>query len=123
MMGSANRTTSGSMRSLNALMRKRRPLRAVGRATTAALSAYRPVGHVAVTRSEGRVFLMDLKKDRYHALDEVGAAIWTHLERGHARAEIVTVLAQEYDAPAETIEADVAAFLGALLDLGLIEGA
>jgi hypothetical protein len=122
-MVSAIEQQSRGMRTLDALMRIRRPLRAVGRATTAAMSAYRPVGHVAATRSEGRVFLMDLKRDRYHGLDDVGATIWSHLESGHDREQIVTALSEEYDAPKHTIETDVAVFLDRLFERGLIEEA
>lgn len=122
-MVSAIEQQSRGMRTLDALMRIRRPLRAVGRATTAAMSAYRPVGHVSVTRSEGRVFLMDMKRDRYHGLDDVGASIWGHLESGHDREQIVAALSEEYDAPKQTIDTDVAAFLDGLLARGLIEEA
>lgn len=105
---------------LLALMRKRRPAGA-GRTTIAVSSHCRPASHVIATRGEGRTFLLDTRRDRYMGLDDVGASVWSGLEGGLEVEAIVKALADEYDAPLETIECDVREFLAGLAARGLIE--
>ena len=74
-----------------------------------------------ISRKVGdEVDLLDLQRGVYFGLDAVGARVWALLSRGNETAEIVATLAREYDAPAETIDADVQKLLGELRDEGLI---
>lgn len=53
-------------------------------------------------------------------LNEVGAAIWKMLPEAESEAAVAQRLAQEYDAPAEQIRADVAEFFGRLRELDIL---
>lgn len=54
-------------------------------------------------------------------LNEVGAEIWKLLPTAKDKSEIVAAIAAQYDAPQETIAADVEAFLAQLRDLHIVE--
>jgi hypothetical protein len=73
-----------------------------------------------MTTGEGRVFLLDTARGRFLGLDDVAAAAWALMMQGLTVTEIARGLSQEYEAEAETIEADVEAFLSSLLESGLI---
>lgn len=70
---------------------------------------------------DGQAVLLSLKTERYYGLDEVGTRIWDLLSAGKTVAETAAVLAGEFDAPAETIEADMQKLLAELLKEGLVE--
>lgn len=59
----------------------------------------------------------------YLGLDEVGADIWEKLAAPLTRAELAEALSEDYDAPPERIEADIAPFLAVLIEDGVIEPA
>lgn len=60
--------------------------------------------------------------DSVYVLNEVGAAIWSHLDRGLAPAEIAAAVADEYEVSPEIAREDVDRFLRALLGAGVVEG-
>jgi hypothetical protein len=64
--------------------------------------------------------LLDPKDGRYYALDEVSGRIWDLCDGTRTVAQVVATLCGEYDAPAETVEADALEFLGDLANDGLI---
>lgn len=64
--------------------------------------------------------LLHLGNDTYYGLDEVGTRIWTLLGEGAALPAIRDRLAEEYDADAATIEADMRRFLADLLAHGIL---
>jgi pyrroloquinoline quinone biosynthesis protein D len=64
--------------------------------------------------------LLDPKDGRYYALDEVSGRIWDLCDGTRTVAQVVATLCGEYEAPAETVEADVLEFLGDLANDGLI---
>jgi pyrroloquinoline quinone biosynthesis protein D len=66
--------------------------------------------------------LLDPSDGNYFALDEVSGRIWDLCDGNRTVAEIVATLCAEYDAPRETVEADVLEFLGELLTDGLVLG-
>ncbi len=68
----------------------------------------------------GRTILLDLSRERYYGLDEVGTRVWALLEEGAQVRAIVACLGEEYDAPRERLEADVADILRYLLGLKVI---
>lgn len=63
-----------------------------------------------------RTVLLDLRRGRYHSLDEVGTRIWTLLDGGADGPTIAARLGEEFDAPAEQIRRDVDGFLRRLAD-------
>lgn len=76
--------------------------------------------HVLVQESGGSLVLLDSESGQYFNLDEVGASIWHLADGTRSVATIVSVLAEEYDAPAATIEADALELLDELREEGLL---
>jgi hypothetical protein len=64
--------------------------------------------------------LLDPKDGRYYALDEVSGRIWDLCDGTRTVAQVVATLCGEYEAPAETVEADALEFLDDLANDGLI---
>ena len=81
---------------------------------------FRPSPDVMTAVREGRVVLLDGRRERYFGLDEVGTAVWAGLEAGMTFTEIVDSLEAEYDAPRERLEQDVSKFLSELADSRLV---
>ena len=69
-----------------------------------------PASRATPESNDGRV-LLHLETGRMCAINAMGSRIWTELDAGHTFQEIVEILAAEYDAPRERIEADVRAFI------------
>ena len=69
-----------------------------------------PASRATPDSPDGRV-LMHLETGRMCAINAMGSRIWTELDAGRTFPEIVDVIAAEYDAPRERIEADVRAFV------------
>ncbi len=84
-------------------------------------SSFRPSAHVVATAGEGRVFLLDTKRDRFLGLDDVGAVVWLGMEQGLTVGGIAETLASEFEVAAEQAETDVRTFLVGLEDAHLIE--
>jgi pyrroloquinoline quinone biosynthesis protein D len=76
-------------------------------------------GLLAQRAADSRVVL-DPATGQYYALDEVSGRIWDLLDGSRSVAAVVAVLADEYDAPREEIEADALAFLAELAGDGLV---
>lgn len=60
--------------------------------------------------------------DNLYTLNETGAFIWQMLDGSRSVAEIATLMAERYDAPAAEIEADVLETVGSLLEAKLLAG-
>lgn len=70
---------------------------------------------------EDQVVLLDLRSGEYHALNESGSRMWVLLvESGDASAALERLCA-EYDATRATLSCDLAEFIAALVDRGLLE--
>jgi hypothetical protein len=63
---------------------------------------------------EGEAVMIDLVSGNYYTLGEVGTEIWSLLEQGSSRDEIVAALEERYDGDHATIEESVDAFLDEL---------
>lgn len=85
-----------------------------------ARTRFRVRERVLARRFGGETVLLDLDSGHYFDLDETGGRIWAALETGQPTRELVRALAEEFDAPAERIGADVAALLAELERAGLI---
>jgi len=78
----------------------------VSRPTTpAAVVRQRP--HI-VSVSDGRdTVLMDVARGTYYSLNDVGGRVWQLLAEPATATDLAARLAAEYDAPEETLKADV----------------
>ncbi|HEX6536384.1 MAG TPA: PqqD family protein [Gemmatimonadaceae bacterium] len=75
------------------------------------------------TRAGEDTVLLDLARGQYYTLNEVGGRVWALLADGCAVPDIVRLLANEYDAPAEVIAADVSTLLERMARSSLVERA
>lgn len=75
---------------------------------------------VLTQRAAGQWVLLDLDDGQYFALDEVSGRIWDLCDGSRDVAAVVEALCQDFDAPAETVEADVLAFLGEMVEEKLV---
>jgi hypothetical protein len=81
---------------------------------------FEPSPHVVSVVQDTDTALLDARTERYYTLDEVGTRIWALLVEGADVATIIDRLAEEYDAPAATIETDTHALLAALENAALV---
>jgi hypothetical protein len=70
---------------------------------------------------DGEAVLLDLVTGTYFGLNAVGTRIWQLLDAGREQADIVNVLAGEYDAAPPTIAADVERLIAELKARRLIK--
>jgi pyrroloquinoline quinone biosynthesis protein D len=73
----------------------------------------RPDGILAQD-AHGQTVLLRLEDGGYYALDEVGALIWELCDGHRDVADVVAALCAEFDAPEETVKADVLDFIADL---------
>jgi len=64
--------------------------------------------------------LFNREEGQYYALDEVGARAWELCDGTRPLAAVVAVLVEEYDAPPETIAADLLELMEDLAQEGLV---
>jgi hypothetical protein len=76
--------------------------------------------HVLCAERDGLTVLLDLQREIYLGLDEVGTAIWREIAEGGTPAAAAAQVAAEFDAPIETVRADTDAFILDLLRRGLV---
>ena len=69
---------------------------------------------------DGEVIIMNLKSGSYYSSEHIGAVIWSWIESGKTEDEMNRIAVARYDAPPLTISHDLAAFVGQLLDGGLV---
>lgn len=81
---------------------------------------FTPEPHVVSVVQHVDTALLDLRSERYFTLNEVGTRIWELLADGTEVAVIIELLAEEYDAPIQLIEADTQALLSALVKARLV---
>lgn len=94
--------------------RRNRPRAAEAGVDTLSGRAFRPADRVTTAMIDGQTTVLDLGRDRYYGLDEVGSAIWDLVRQERTFDQIVTRLQREYDAPRPDLERDVGAFLSEL---------
>jgi hypothetical protein len=75
---------------------------------------------IIVQKGSKDVLLFNMDDGSYYALDDVSNRIWELCDGTLGVAQLVCVLAKEYDAPAEIIEADVLELLEDLRSKNLI---
>ncbi len=72
------------------------------------------------TEVDGELVMLDIDSGNYFNLDSIGTAIWGLLENPVCFGDLCQHLHTRYDAPLETIRADVAALLTRMLDHKLV---
>jgi hypothetical protein len=82
---------------------------------------FRPLPHVVWARHADATVLLDAEEGKYYTLNEVAGRVWELVAAGEPVVEILRLLGEEYDAPAERLEADVTGLLDRLLGATLIE--
>jgi len=75
---------------------------------------------IIVQKGSQDVLLFNMDDGSYYALNEVGNRIWDLCDGTHRMAEMVAMLAKEYDAPAEIIETDILEVLDDLRSKNLV---
>jgi hypothetical protein len=75
---------------------------------------------IIVQKRSKDVLLFNMDDGSYYALNEVGNRIWELCDGTHGVAQLVSLLAKEYDAPAKIIEMDVLEVLEDLRSKNLI---
>ncbi|MEA2561562.1 MAG: hypothetical protein QOH06_3066 [Acidobacteriota bacterium] len=75
---------------------------------------------VLVQRAADQWILLDVENGQYYALDEVSGRVWDLCDGSHSVSAMVAALCQEYEAPAESVEEDVLAFLGEMAEERLV---
>lgn len=69
----------------------------------------------------GEAVLLQLQSGVYYGLDEIGAFVWSRLQKPVAVSELRDAILSEYDVTPERCESDLLALLNRLLREGLIE--
>jgi hypothetical protein len=82
---------------------------------------FRAARQVHARRFDDETVVLDLARGQYFALDEVGAVIWDRLNEGLTLVEVVESLLSTYEAPPETVRADVQRIVDELLAADLLE--
>ncbi len=82
---------------------------------------FRALPHVVWARHADATVLLDAERGKYYTLNEVAGRAWELVVAGEPVVEIMRLLGQEYEAPAERLELDVAGLLDRLMDTALIE--
>jgi hypothetical protein len=69
---------------------------------------------------QDEALVVDPHTGRIYPLNPVAARIWAFLGEGHSLPKIIQTLAEEFDAPRETVERDARAFIEDLLGANLL---
>jgi hypothetical protein len=79
-----------------------------------------PARDVLTAERDGLAVLLDLRRQQFLGLDEVGTSIWRRIEAGATAAAIVSSVAADYAAPPETVRDDVRRFIAELQQRRLV---
>jgi Coenzyme PQQ synthesis protein D (PqqD) len=80
----------------------------------------RRVDQVLSQQADDTLVLLNLENGQYFALSEVGGKIWELCDGRRSVSDIVDAVCSEYDATAETVEADVVELLNGLASERLV---
>ena len=71
-------------------------------------------------RASDTPILLNLESGQYYVLNEVGGRVWELCDGTRSVEEVIAMLSQEYDAPTETLTADVLELLTDLVNENLL---
>jgi hypothetical protein len=74
----------------------------------------RPARDVFMAERDGIAVLLDLRREVYLGLDEVGTMAWREIENGASADSVALRVCEEYDAPADAVRADIHQFVADL---------
>jgi hypothetical protein len=87
--------------------------------STAEMTSLRFNAWMTHERLDDEVIAINLETGAYYALDGAAADAWTLVAAGASTDEIVAILDGRYDTSADTLRADVVAFLAELTEQGI----
>lgn len=76
---------------------------------------------VLTTTVGEELVVLDPRGGTYHGLQGVGPHLWDLIQEPTAVASVVEAVAAEYDVPVARCERETTAFVGELVDAGLVE--
>lgn len=62
---------------------------------------------VLVRQVDDTMVLLSLDDGQYYALDEIGGRVWELCDGTRSVSNVIQIICAEYDAPPETVKADV----------------
>lgn len=68
----------------------------------------------------GEAVLLDLARETYFGLDEVGTMIWQALDTGGVLRSAHAAILSQYDVQPERLQQDIIEFVGRLAEAGLV---
>jgi hypothetical protein len=68
----------------------------------------------------GEAVLLDLARETYFGLDQVGTMIWQSLDAGGVLQSAHAAILSQYDVEAARLERDILEFVGRLAEAGLV---
>jgi hypothetical protein len=77
--------------------------------------------HVVVRPFNDDAIALNMQKGTFHELNRTAADMFERLRTATIPREIVPDLVEQYDAPEETIAADLATLVGTLRERGILE--
>lgn len=77
--------------------------------------------HVLFQKVVGSSALLNLETETYYGLDDIGTRMWEAMSEAETLKAAVATLADEYDAPAQTIEQDMLKLAAELRGHGLLQ--
>jgi PqqD family protein of HPr-rel-A system len=83
-------------------------------------TALKRVSSLPYQKLNDEVLVVDPRTREVHLLNVTATRIWDLLETPHTPDQLLAALSQEFDAPLESLRADVEALLGELGDKGLV---
>jgi len=84
-------------------------------------SAIRRIGSLPFQKMNEETLVVDPKTREVHLLNATASRVWELLARPQTMADLVGSLGREFDAPEETLRADLTALLNELAGKGLID--
>ena len=84
--------------------------------------------HTLITRNpdqvfseiDGQVVMLNVKKEAYFTLNDVGSSIWKEIEHPRALEDIISYLTDEYEVSYEKCRDEIIPFLNELLQSGIV---
>ncbi len=86
-------------------------------------SRWQPAPHIAWTRQDDRVAVVDNQEGKVYYFNGTGAEMWESLCKKITAAEIAALIADRYQSPLKTIQRDTLSFIAQLRGQDLIENA
>jgi len=77
-------------------------------------------GQVIAQQASETTILLSLENGQYYTLNEVGGRVWALCDGSRRVADMVAIIQQDYEAPAEIIEADILELLEELIRAQLV---